>query len=304
MQAVLNRFAESIPSKPYCTNAFSDGTRILPRVDALKHKYIQAQIRKRQIGWLIFDIDRATASLAAESANLPPPTLTIVNPWNAHAHLVYQLAAPVTTTDKGRAGAIRYLESVERAYKHELRSDYAYSGLLTKNPLHSAWRASANDVRYELSELAEYVDLKKYKEHRTRQFAVGRNFETFETVRKKAYRIVRKYDSYSDFSREVLDLCYEVNKSFKNGLAEREIGTIAESICTWVWRRRDDLLISKNAIHAIEYAAASICSQLPVLQVCKFAQSEVARVSGLSTDTVQRFMQLRATLCDQLPHIR
>lgn len=295
MQSVLQRFADSIPAKPYCTNKFSDGTRILPREAALRRKYVQPQIRARQIGWLIFDIDRQGAAIAYEQENLPVPTLTVINPSNAHAHLLYQLAAPVSTTDKSSKRAIAYLESIERAYKHELGSDPAYSGLLTKNPLHESWLVSANDVQYELSMLAEYVDLTKCNHAQELASAGGRNSTVFETVRKIAYKIARTYETFDEFSREILAQCFELNHAFAERLPDREIQTIAKSITEWVWRRKNDLLISADAVNAIKTAAESICAEMTAREVCKFAQKEVAKRSGYSADTVQRFLQHCAT---------
>lgn len=295
MQAVLKRFAESIPQKPYCTNNFANGTRIMNRQAALRRKYIQPQIRNRLIGWLIFDIDRAGAALAHEAANLPSPTITVVNPKNSHAHLLYQLSAPVATTDKARISVVHYLEAIEGAYKDKLNSDQAYSGLLTKNPLHSDWRTSCNDSTYELSTLAEYVDLNKYRASKSANQNAGRNSTVFDSVRKSVYKIAKKFSTHEALYSEVLAQCFNANHTFSNKLSESEIRAISKSIAKYCWKHRFELLISREAIAAIEAAAMFICREMIPADVCRYAQQEVVKKSGYSADTVQRYLSNCAT---------
>ena len=293
MHAVLQRFSDSLPNKPYCSNNLLTGVRILPRKLALTHKYIQPQIGNKLLGWMIFDVDRQGAAFAWDEANLPPPTLTIINPVNAHAHLLYQLKAPVPTTFKSNIHPIRYLGAIEHAFKSKMGADFGYAGVLTKNPLHASWRLSSNDVRYDLATLAEYVDL-KHIEPRQAQ-GVGRNCSIFDEARKLAYRDVRNHVLKDSFYKSVLSICHLVNSYFSTPLGLREVAGIAKSISNWTWKHRDEVGgISLDAIKKIQSAAAEICSSIDVSSVCKFAQKEVARVSGLSADTIQRFLLFTA----------
>lgn len=290
MQAVLQRFADSLPHKPYCSNDLMAGTRILPRHLALTRKYIQPQISKKLIGWMIYDIDRPGAAHAWDDADLPAPTITVINPINKHAHLLYQLTAPIPTTDKARLQPIRYLNAIEHAYKLRLGADFGYAGLLTKNPMHQSWLVSANDVSYELSVLAEYVELKRMDPKEAR--GLGRNCTIFDEVRQLSYREVHKHSSHDTFQRQVILFCHQLNDAFPMPLAQRELGVIAKSISRWTWRHRHEVgLISLDAINRIKIAANAVCADVDVSFVCKVAQKEVARVSGLSTDTIQRFIQ-------------
>ncbi|MGB2833116.1 MAG: replication initiation protein [Methylotenera sp.] len=295
MQAVLKRFAESIPHKPYCSDDLGYGTRIMPREAALKRRFIQPQIRGRQIGYLVFDIDRPGAALAHEAANLPAPTLTIVNPANSYAHLLYELAEPVSTTERARVSPIRYLASIEGALKAELRSDYSYSGLLTKNPLHTDWRTSCNDVSYELSTLADYVDLNKYRSTKPAQQSAGRNVTVFNAVRKSIYKIAKNFNTFEALQNEVLAQCYSINSGFADKLSDSEIKAISKSLSKYCWKNRYSLLISREAIQAIEVAATTICKELSAVEVCKFSQKEVVKRSGYSADTIQRYIANCAT---------
>lgn len=290
MQAVLQRFANSLPHRPYCSNDFVSGIRILPRDIALTRKYIQPQITKKLVGWMIYDIDRPGAAHAWDDANLPPPTITVINPINRHAHLLYQLKAPIPTTDKAKLHPIRYLTAIEHAYKLRLGADFGYAGLLTKNPLHKSWLVSANDVRYELSVLAEYVELKRIEPRESH--GLGRNCTIFDEVRHLAYSEVHKHANVNSFHCEILSLCRHFNDGFPMPLGDRELAGIAKSISKWTWKHRNEVgSISLDAIHRIKMAAALVCANVDVCLICKVAQKDVARLAGLSTDTVQRFIQ-------------
>lgn len=295
MQAVLQRFADSIPKTVYCADDLSRGSYKQYKEKALKHKYIQPQLRSKLLGWLIFDLDYAGAVFSYKNVDLPTPTLTIETKKSGHAHLLYQLATPVAMTAKSSSSAIKYVEAIERAYRHKLRADTAYAGLLTKNPLNDAWRVSANDVRYDLSELAEYVDLTKYRALRTESTeSGGRNDTLFNTVRKSVYRIASKYRTEDSLFNETLAQCYEVNMNFANKLSEAELRSTAKSIAKYAFKNQYNLIISKEAINAIEIAAISIAHdlklELSILDVCKLQQRELAKRACLSVDTVQRYM--------------
>ncbi|KAB7249797.1 plasmid replication protein, partial [Bifidobacterium longum] len=41
MSAVLQRFREKLPHKPYCTNDFTYGVRILPKAIAILASFVQ-----------------------------------------------------------------------------------------------------------------------------------------------------------------------------------------------------------------------------------------------------------------------
>lgn len=294
MQAFLNRFAELLPYKPYCSNDLSKGVRVLPKEIALTRKYIQPQIPKRLVGWMIFDVDLPGAALAWESANLPPPTLTVVNPINSHAHLLYQLRSPIPTTDKSRMAPISFLTSVEHAFKLRLRADLGYAGLITKNPFSDAWRVSANDAMYDLSELAEYVELKPIAPRLAA--GLGRNCTIFEQVRRYAYISVNKHDDHVRFNAEVLSLCYEIDSLFSQRLSDREVRGIAKSIAMWVWKRKGGLGggVSIETIERIKLVANKLCPDVDVKFVCRVVQKQVAEAAGVSADTILRFLQIPA----------
>jgi hypothetical protein len=187
-------FSSSLPYKPYCTDDFSRGLKILPLALALGKKYIQLNPPQMQT-FLVFDIDRPGAALAAEDADLPAPTLTVVNPANKHAHMIYALAVPVCTSIYAKNKPYLYLEAIKGAYVQRLGSDPRYAGLISKNPWHPAWHTIEHgNAVYQLSVLADYVVLPS-KKSRTllRGNVLGRNCTLFDNLRFWAYRGIRDY---------------------------------------------------------------------------------------------------------------
>lgn len=152
------------PRRPYCTDAFEDGVRIRSLKQALTKCYIQANPPHMRV-WSMYDIDRPGGGLAWEDENLPPPSWATVNKTNGHAHLVYGLRAPVLTVSmEARQAPLRYLNAVESAFRAKLRGDDGYSGLITKNPSHPLWHTLRGpELAYELGDLAEWVDLDRFK---------------------------------------------------------------------------------------------------------------------------------------------
>ena len=61
---------------------------------------------------------------------MPPPTLTVSNPDNGHAHLFYGLTTPVGMSDAARDAPIRYAAAVQAALLVKLCADPGYAGLI------------------------------------------------------------------------------------------------------------------------------------------------------------------------------
>jgi hypothetical protein len=56
----LELFAETVPGRPYCTDALGQ-LRILPAVKAFEKRYIQPN-SPWDLRWLVYDVDRPTLS--------------------------------------------------------------------------------------------------------------------------------------------------------------------------------------------------------------------------------------------------
>ena len=133
----LERFFANLPEKPYCGNN-KIISHILPKEKAIQFQYIQIN-HPLCIRYIIVDLDYARTVFAYEKHNLPPFTITTVNPSNGHCHGVYEIE-PVFwdyTTEKTK----NLLRLVVAMYRELLSADKAIvrQRQLTKNPFHDGW---------------------------------------------------------------------------------------------------------------------------------------------------------------------
>lgn len=237
----LELFAERLPSHPYCADELGF-TFIRAKSSALRRPYIQPN-HPNETHCLVFDIDRPAAAIDWEDLNCPPPSIITRNPENGHAHLVYLLGVPVHHNPDGssRKHPIRYLASVEAALRDKLQADPAYSGLLTKNPIHPRWEVLLRQPNpYDLAWLADWLDLSKYSDKRRRLPGVGlgRNCTCFDVTRKWAYSEIRKpqgWFGYEFWFSVVYAKAMAVNCHFVEPLTSTEVKGIAKSIAKWTW---------------------------------------------------------------------
>jgi hypothetical protein len=243
-------FQDRMPLRPYCTNDLSNGLKIRGRDTALKMPYIQVNPPVLKF-WLIFDIDRPASGFAWEDANLPTPAWVSQNRKNGHCHMAWGLSAPVLTTRDARLEPLRYLAAIEGAFRHELKADTGFSGLITKNPLNPQWLSYVGDTTlHEMGYLADFVDLKKHtlkQGVKPEEYGLGRNCFLFEQVRHWSYRAIRLYKRevrgdirvWNAWRDEVYKKTLERNGDFITPLEPRECWHISHSIAKWVWRNMD-----------------------------------------------------------------
>lgn len=182
--------------------------RIAGKERAILAKYIQFN-QPHAMFWLGFDVDRIGAAIDWSDRNAPAPTLTITNPENGHAHLLYALETSIRTAPDGKMKPLRYAAAVENALRRKLGADTGYSGLICKNPNHSHWKIAAD-------------------------YGLGRNCTLFDKTRKWAYRAIRQgWPEYEQW----LQACYEracaYNLQFVSPLSENEVLGISKSISKW-----------------------------------------------------------------------
>lgn len=235
--------SERTPLRPYCTDDLASGLKIRGRKWALKLPYISANPPHLRF-WSIYDVDRSGAALAWEDAGLPSPGWAATNRENGHAHLAWGLSAPVLTGDGSRDAPLRYLTAIESAYSAALDADPAYSGLITKNPLHPRWRVLYGPPHlYALDEMAEYVDLRRHTPKqgaKVEEVGLGRNCTLFDWLRQWAYVAVRRHREVRNFvlwQAEAYAKSLERNGEFKSPLDQRECWHVAVSVSKWTWRK-------------------------------------------------------------------
>lgn len=244
MLSVINKhhfkedFYNKLPNKPYCS--FGKGQRTLIRSKSHAINYPLIQINSAHlIHYLIFDIDAPDAYLHYLDADLPTPNWIAKNKKNGHCHICYSLKTPVCKTSNARLKPLRYLAAIEFSYAKKLGADLRYTGVLTKNPLDQDWQVSIlNNYKYELDELADYVDLEVKSKEEISISGLGRNCIMFDTVRFWAYKAIRELLSvgYDSWHTEVLKQALNANGAFLQPLPYSEVKATAKSVARWVWR--------------------------------------------------------------------
>lgn len=234
-------FFERLPRKPYCADDFSNGLKIRPKALAIQRRHVQYNT-PAQVAYLCFDVDKNRAHESWFDANLPAPSLTVQNPANGHAHLLYALKAPISRTVASRQKPLRFLAALEEGMRIKLGADPGFTGLMCKTPHHEAWRTfePVFEAIYDLGDLAEWVTLPTKPPKRLGiRTGLGRNVEMFDRCRFWAYRWLGEYKTTGQFERweqVVLNQCDKYN-DFTSPLPRSEVRATAKSIAKWTWTK-------------------------------------------------------------------
>lgn len=194
------------PYRPYCCDEFvSNAPR---RLDcALTKRYIQFNPPNFK-SMIVVDVDRMVSDRECLDAGLPPPTWIAKNPKNGHAHYSWLLKSPVWAGSSNQKPA-KYFEAIQEGYRAALAGDDGFSGLLTKNPASKSWDISStcDYAQYDLSHLAEFVDLTKSKPKKKKEIkeGPGRNCMLFDAVREWSYPVVGRFADQISFGAAVQD---------------------------------------------------------------------------------------------------
>ena len=241
----LAQFTGNLPNKPYCTDDLQFGLQVRPKHLALLKRYIQPN-HPYYTHFFVFDLDSSTAYIDYfySMVGVPTPNLIVENPENGHAHYIYQLATPIYQTNASNDKPIKYANAVYTALRQVLDADINYSGLITKNAVHSSWRTHVlREQPYTLDQLSERLDLTTRQINKEikvdEAVGLGRNCCVFHTVRHWAYVEVRKYraKSFNQWLDCVIAQCCSVNAQFTVPMQYNEVKGIAKSIARWVWKR-------------------------------------------------------------------
>ena len=247
----------TLPNRPYCSDDLANGVRVRPLATAKQHRYLQIN-PPSQAHYLVFDVDRPMAAYAWEESRLAPPNFATVNQKNGHAHLVYKLSAPVTTSEHGTIKPLRYLAAIERAYGLELGADAGYSGLITRNPYKHPTLCLHTEA-YGLDELADWLkgDLGLYPDKKELISGFGRNVTLFDTVRAWAYQAIRLYRAkersrlFDAWFMELYEYAITVNAQCPDPLQLSEVRATARSIAKFCWKqdgRAEQQFLERQAV--------------------------------------------------------
>jgi hypothetical protein len=278
-------------------------------VAALDRLLIQPNTAKRYV-CLCFDVDRAGAAIDWNDRNAPPPNMTVKNPANGHAHLIYLLTAPVPVSDVARIQPVLFMAAIQEGLRRALEADRGYAGVVVKNPAHKHWQTHTWRAEpYLLEELAEYVVLPSPAEMRRRSkqtdyVGLGRNCTVFKIVRAKSYSLVRDYwkpNGAVAFAQAVLDLVEVSNRSdIGNPLDVRECRAIARSISRWTWKhftpaKFREVQVARGTKGGKAKGAAKREELLPTAQAMAAegkSQREISQVLGVSQKTVSNWLKV------------
>ena len=239
MSAALQYFEENLPHRPYHTDDLAFGLRISGKGRALLARYIQQNQPHAQF-WLVFDVDREGAAIDWSDRNAPAPNITVKNPVNGHAHLLYALNIAVRTAPDASVKALKYAAAVERSLCEKLCADVNYSGLICKNPFHLEWLVMEwREEAYTLDELADYLDLSaSARRSIDKHYGMGRNCHLFEMTRKWAYRAIRQgWPAFSQWLDAVIQRVEMYNASLPVPLSPPECRAIGRSIAKYTYRK-------------------------------------------------------------------
>lgn len=238
---------ERIPLRPYCTDDLLTGLKIRGAKQAARCLYIQVNPPWLR-AFIVMDVDRPGGGLDWLGI-LPTPEWSSVNMINGHAHIAWALDAPVLLGQHDKQKPMRYLAAVESAMTTKIDADPAYSGLITKNPLHKHWRTYVSPYRQPttLGELGSYLDLKKHAPRKKPELVgLGRNVDTFDHLRHRAYKEVRGWKKASGpgafiyWQKHLYDLALDyTGMEHPQPLDFREAHHIAKSVARWVWNKFD-----------------------------------------------------------------
>jgi len=236
---VLQRFATSLVRRPKCKDV-KDGPMLQKdRTDALRCPYVQ--LNSRLVRYIVLDVDRRDAPAAWIDAGLPAPTIIARTPRTNRAHLLYELATPVSVGGDARRKPQRFLEDVWDRMEIALGGDANYNRMLVKNPLHATWDIIVHDVAYELCKLADFVRHIKLPP-RTSLPAValeGRNCTLFHTLRRWAPTSVGAHEDFHSWLADVNKKALEINDAFELPMSRSEVRSVARSVARYFWDGRD-----------------------------------------------------------------
>lgn len=236
----LKLFNSQLPKKAFCSDDLINGLIIRNTNHALKRRYIQHNHPNSKL-WLAFDIDRpVSVDEITDDLHLPSPHFFTQNPANGHAHVLYGLETPVHLNYDSAGAPIRFAGAVDAAMVKKLSADPSYVGLITKNPSHTHWRTYAPSIeRYELAELADYLDLTAANDRRRKidPVGLGRNCNVFESLRHWAYRAIRQgWPDPQQWLAACVDRAVGLNSNLLAPLPTPEVLHIAKSVAKWTYR--------------------------------------------------------------------
>lgn len=237
-----------LPFYPLASDNLRNGIYRMSRDKAREKRYIEANPEAIS-NLLIVDIDHDDAALRAVwNAHGMIPNAIVENPRNGHAHAVWALETPFARTEYARRKPLTFAAAVTEGLRRKVDGDRGYSGLITKNPEHRAWRSEWwTDDLYTLGQLADalgdYMPPPGWKRaQRKAPVGLGRNCSIFEQVRTFAYPTARRIrlksehpepEHYAELELAISTEIELMNAGYSEPLPGSETKAIGRSIYRW-----------------------------------------------------------------------
>ncbi len=292
-----DKIIDSLPDKPYCTDQLGY-MQILPKLQAMQKSYLQ--YNHNNLSTLVYDLDYAVNPYdLAEGNTAPAPNIIAQNRENGHAHVFYCLDKPVymASFDQKKNTAFRYAGYVDKKMTIGLEADPGYGKLLAKSIYRDdRWKIlDIHGQQYLLGDLD--LDVKIDRRERL-DYGYGRNVTLFETVRRRAYRLVRQsWFNYEIYEQIVWAEANQVNHTFPKPLRENEVGHIVKSIAQWTWTRMSPVGFTqwaenrrKKSQRVRSAKSQKRAQQARFLRDKGLNQSQIAKELGLNQSQVSRLL--------------
>lgn len=190
---------------------------------------------------IVLDIDSPDSEWLVKErveSGEPAPNYLTINPHSGHAHAMWVLAEPVVTSQKGSLRAQRYLADVTESMRERYEADAGYRGTSTRSPLSEEHVLSILATEpYTLADLMPDGSPRPRRAPAEVSTFVGRNVDTFDTVRQWAYRAHRRHQTFESFEQAVYLYAVQHNALYGTPMPGAEVRAISRSISRWVWRR-------------------------------------------------------------------
>lgn len=244
---VIQTFKKQLPQLALCSNNLKKYGLIEKRKGfAVQHKFIQYNHRNL-ITCLAFDIDE-NAYETLEDTNAKPNLAVFNSKHRDRAHFIYLLKNPVSRGENSRQKPLQFLNALKMSMTATLNADPCFTHFIIKTPGHPAHLTyQIHNNTWDLNHLSDFFDLSKRPEkpkiepNENGQFEInGRNDNTFDKLRRIAYRYVQRYKNDNDdraFREFLYSEAKRINTEYADPLPGREIETITNSVCSWTWTR-------------------------------------------------------------------
>lgn len=244
-----------LPRRPLAADNFEDGVYRRDRSEALGMRNIEAHPKALK-NMFIVDIDHEDALDRVMMGREGWTPSVFVQSESGRGHAIWLMAdpMPMTAAATGRTKKpTYYAEAINEGLRRSVDGDRAYSGRMTKNPLHPSWHAfwKRDAARgYAFDELADHLRREGFmpepdwwKKRRGRRGEVngageGRNADLFNETRFYAYALATQVDGDAEVLRErVINFATVRNSEFPVPLPTNEALSVAHSIVKYVTGR-------------------------------------------------------------------